>query len=505
MNETIGEKGGYQDRRRMMRIQQEQKDRLEELEEESISELEKQVQKKQRFVLIQTIPIVLAGGVIQTLLKNKNKKTSKSTNWVATEEKEEKEKPQTISVTLGDGRKKTISVVVPSILEDVPENIEILAEVPEKVEDHQILLEDGYVRDSEFGIISKETQEKIEDLKIQTMIRSYEDELKDIRYDLRRLLFDFHVLVEEEKDTHKSAEAEKLLKELSDLIQRMEELERRIQIEDYQKYDNNYLYTLIEEYLHDYPDKKAISTIKNTAFYESISRKIEDFHKQTETFQKKVEEEKEAFEKREKDFQKMKEEAYRFKHLNQEFRQFQTQQERLLREVQEKVSNAVSVSEKVRVEAEALSLQSRKLMRLLTLSMVLPGVRGARHTALSTAAYLYFMNQLLQPKMVSKKYKVIDVEDYRFQIESSIQEISKTSNYLLKTEHEIQKMMGKIKHDFQDYFGVYPECDELYHNLENILNDIQEREYEIQKIKDQQELELSKNEAKILTKGEYPM
>ena len=42
------------------------------------------------------------------------------------------------------------------------------------------------------------------------------------------------------------------------------------------------------------------------------------------------------------------------------------------------------------------------------------------------------------------------------------------------------------KLDFKDYIGVYPECDELIRNLESIREDILEREYEIQKIKEAQ-------------------
>ena len=509
MDETIGVKGGYQDRRRTMRLQQLEKERLEELEEESIEELEKEVKKKERYALIKTIPLILAGTIFQALVQNKEKrKDSKNSSWREIPEEKplvEEEKPKIIVVVLGDGRKVKVPIQVESLLEEVPENVRILPEIPERVEDHQIIVEEGFVRDPEFGIISQETQEKIEQLKGQKIIESYERELKDIRYDLRRILFDYHVLEEEEKDIHKSEEAEALLKELSELIRKIEELKRRIQVDDYQKYDDNYIYSLIEGYLSDFKEGKAISSIKNSSMYEALSSRLSELDRQKDAFQKKVEEEKERFQDREEQYAKLKEKASKFKQMRQEFMDFQTQQERLLREVQEKVENSVSISERVKVEAEAMSAQSKRLMRLLAFSMIVPGVRAAKQTAYTTAAYLYLVKQIMNPKLVKKKYRVVEVSDYSSEIESSIRDIERVSKQLSKTSDEIEKMLKTIKEEFKDYIGVYPECEELIRNLESIREDVLEREYEIQKIKEAQKKELEKNEAKVLTKGEYPM
>ena len=511
MDETIGVKGGYQDRRRTMRLQQLEKERLEELEEESIEELEKEVKKKERYALIKTIPIIIAGSIFQALVQNKgkakDKKQKSNSSWEEIKEKApvEEEKPKVIMVVLGDGRKVEVPIQVEKLLEEVPENVTILPDVPKRVEDHQIVVNEGYVRDQEFGVISIETKDKIEQLKGQRIIESYEKELKDIRYDLRRILFDYHVLVDEEKGIHKSEEAEALLKELSELIRKIEELKRRIRVEDYQKYDDNYIYSLIEGYLNDFKEGKAISSIKNSSMYEAISNRLSELDHQKDAFQKKVEEEKERFQDREEKYAKLKEKASKFKQMKQEFMDFQTQQERLLREVQEKVENSVSVSERVKVEAEAMSVQSKRLMRLLAFSMIVPGVRAAKQTAYTTAVYLYLVKQIMNPKLVKKKYKIVEVSDYSSEIESSIRDIERTSKQLAKTSDEIQKMLETIKLDFKDYIGVYPECDELIRNLESIREDILEREYEIQKIKEAQKKELEKNEAKVLTKGEYPM
>ena len=68
MNETIGVKGGKNDRRRTIKIKEAQKKKLNEyVEEQKIKELEKEVRKQQVFTLLKTLPIAIAGGTFKTL------------------------------------------------------------------------------------------------------------------------------------------------------------------------------------------------------------------------------------------------------------------------------------------------------------------------------------------------------------------------------------------------------------------------------------------------------
>ena len=68
MDETIGAKGGYNDRRRMLKISKLQKEKLEKRQEEKeIKELEKKVKKQQLYTLIKTLPIAIGGGTFKIL------------------------------------------------------------------------------------------------------------------------------------------------------------------------------------------------------------------------------------------------------------------------------------------------------------------------------------------------------------------------------------------------------------------------------------------------------
>ncbi len=68
MDETIGVKGGKQDRIRTLKITKKSKKKLQELEEErQIKDLEKKIKKQQIYTLIKALPIAISGGFIKTI------------------------------------------------------------------------------------------------------------------------------------------------------------------------------------------------------------------------------------------------------------------------------------------------------------------------------------------------------------------------------------------------------------------------------------------------------
>ena len=70
---------------------------------------------------------------------------------------------------------------------------------------------------------------------------------------------------------------------------------------------------------------------------------------------------------------------------------------------------------------------------------------------------------------------------------------------------KIDKMIKMINEEYADYFDIVPECRDLLSNLKKIKSNIEEKEYEMEKVKEQQLLLLEKNNAKVKTRGQYPM
>ena len=282
-------------------------------------------------------------------------------------------------------------------------------------------------------------------------------------------------------------------------------LKDKIKIEDLDKYDDNYIYTLIEEYLSDFKDKKVIKEIKDSPLYILISEKLDEFDKKKEKFKDKVEDKKDKLENKEEELEKLREKYFKIDKINKDLEDFYQEQELILKDMQEKIDNAVTISEKVEVQVQAMDRQTKSLLRRLSLLMLIPGPRGAKAFAAMTGIYLNMARGIIKPETTTKKYKVITVSDYSKDIENNIDKINDITVSLSNTSRDLDKMISKIKEEFKDYIGVIKECDELLSNLEKTRSNLHEKEYELEKIKSKQEKELERNNAKVLTRGTYSM
>ena len=587
MDETIGSKGGYNDRRRSLIISSNQKKKLRAIQKEKeLKELEADVRKKQIYTMIKSLPIAVAGGTFKILYdtatgKKDIDKQVEYSKWrikeydadFSTRERGEKPvKTKTVVVIEPDGHKVIIKVpiieddkiveiplhekdiiVSPKYKDDKKDEIKVVPKQEEKkqevkvetkkeetinvnvekkpeeinnkkqqaekfsfggVEDIQPekitkesvkeINKSNFVSDIFLGLSDKE-REKLSKLQARKIIDEYEKQLKDIRYELRLLVFDYNILVDEGDKAIKSEELDSILDRLNELIIKIESLKDKIQIDNLDKYDDNYIYTLIEDYLVEFKDKKVVNEIKDSPLYIMISEKLDEIDHKKDSFKEDLEEKKEEKKVKEEDFEKLREKYYKVDKINKDLLNFQNEQDALLKDIQEKVRNAVTVSERVQVEVQAMNISTRRLLRMLRRSLLFPVPRAGRAAAAQTALYLSFMRQILNPPTTTRRYRVITVEDYSRDIEYSIKSLENALDLLSKTSKQVDKFILQIKDEFKEYLGILPECDELLHNLEKVKSDLREKEYEMEKIKKQQEKELEKNNAKVLTRGEYPM
>ena len=523
MNETIGVKGGHNDYKRVMAITKKQKEKLKKYQEEQeLKELKKAVQKKQVYTLIRTLPIVLVGQAFKELTKP-NKKDKDKEKFIVVENEEVKEKPETkrIVIVLNDGTKQVIEVPIKLEIKEEIKKEEIKEvskeeETKEKSKKEEAKKEEktkeekqGFIpiptveekkETSEFKDLTENQQRRLQKLQARKIIDVYEKQLKDIRYELRNLIIDYNTLVSEEDKIIKAEEEEKLLDKLNEIIKKLEELKDKIRIEDLDKYDDNYIYTLIEGYLEDFKDKKLIKTIKDSPLYIAISEKLDEFDKKKERFKDRVEDRKEELEDKEERFSELKEKYYKIDKINKDLEEFYREQERILKEMREKVDKAVTVTERVEVQVESMNKRTQSLLRRLSILMLIPGARGAKATAAMFAIYKEIARNILFPKTTTKKYQEITVTDYSRDIEKSIKKLDEVSSDLYKAGKDIDKMISSIKEEFSEYIGVLPECDELLRNLDKVKSNLKEKEYELEKIRQKEEQELERNNTKQLTK-----
>lgn len=512
MDETIGVKGGHNDRRRTIVITKRNKKKLEEYEEERyIRDLEKKVKRQQKISLIKTLPIAIAGKTFVTLYDVQNGPRV---------DKEEEYSKLGVEEYDGDFTTKPIGGFnTPDRRDDIPRERRVIIDkttgkkvvvyVPIK-ENKRNLLEDilfPEVKEDtttlEEGVVSKKSNKVLEDLKARKIIDEYERQLKDIRYELRMLVSEYNVLSDEADKAVLKKDAEELLEKLSVVIDRIEVLKQKIKIDDLDKYDDNYIYTLVEGYLSEFKDNNVISEIKDSPLYVMISRKLDELDTKKDDLDRRVSKKKDELAIREERFEELKKRYYNIDRINNELLEFQNSQDMLLKELREKVANAMTVTDKVKIEFEFMNRQSRGLRNILMFGLLFPGPGVAKGMAAGTAAYLHFMNNIMRPRTVTKNYKVVTVTDYSSEIKSSMAAIDDASRLLNKTCNQIDKMIEQIETEFKDYLEVVPECKETLKDLVKIQSQLREKEYEMEKTKEQQKKVLENNNAKVLKRGEY--
>ena len=152
-----------------------------------------------------------------------------------------------------------------------------------------------------------------------------------------------------------------------------------------------------------------------------------------------------------------------------------------------------------------LTKQSKKVLQLLTLQLMLPFPKSTKQLTATIAAYVYFMNNVIKPNTITKRYKIITVKDYSDSIMDSISKIEDCKYLLGKTSSQVDSIIKEINEKYSDYIDTIPECKEMLSNLKKMKSDLQAQEEEMNRLQKQQELEYEKNNAKVKTIGEYPV
>lgn len=537
MNETIGVKGGKNDRRRTLLITKKMKERLEayhqEQKEKEFKELEKKVKLQQKLVAVAAVPIAAFGQVYLTLthdnLKKKELALKEAIELLEKENLFSEKDTEEIIRALKEGNvfgldeellgklglsfetKKQVSEIDATEFndQDKKEKQEISLETKAAVlnvieitleEKEQKLHKEQATPEEELkaGITAVDTiDQKLDKLKNHKIVDEYEHKLKEVRKDLRQLVFEYNVVSEASDELYDSKEADELLDRLNEIIKKIEELKRKIDIPDIDKYDDNYLYTLVSDYIEEFKNKNFVSEIKDSALYIMISEKLDELDSKKDNLQNKIETKKSSLELDEMRIEEIREKYYSFDKFNKEITKFQQEQDKVLEEIKDKMAKATTIQERVETQVQGMNRQSRRLMAIMAASMMLPGARSAKGLTTLTASYLYFMRNIMRPNVRTRTLRTIRVEDYHKEIERSIADLENVKDLLSKTSRQIDSTIREFETEFKDYLNEFPECRELLSNLEKIKDEILEKEYELVRIKEEQEKNLEKNNAKV--------
>lgn len=558
MNETIGEKGGRRDRKRTIIITSENKKKLKEYYKKKkklkLEKLEREVKNLQLASFLVAVPISIAGNIYDAMFhvidetkeeekeKGLQKELRDKAKGLQVEELHQTEKlelsetstyiedyqtndrkftdygyPKTIEgkmiVSLADNKK----------LNSVKTNIEIT--LPPQIAKTQVSLTENNKLGKKEDILNQTNQEsKIEVLEEKqdtipmpaagmsfientvfqkaqdkTLVVKYEEKFKNIREELKELIYEYNVLAQETNDIYTSKEAENILHQLNMVIKKLEELKGKIKVEVADLENENYLIELVDGYIESFKNKKIVDEVKDSALYIMLADKVEELTTKTGSLNTKLEDKKEELELDEEKIETLKDAYYNYDNFNNQLISFQYEQDFMLKELEQRVQESTSITEQVEYRIQLMTKQSKRLLKMLALPMMIPGGRSAKAMATATAAYMYFMKNLMNPRLQQKKYRIISVTDYSREIENNISKVSDAINLIGKTSDKLEEMITKLEKDFKDYIDEIPECKELLSNLNKLLSELKQKEEELVKTKSEQENLLEKNNQKVKT------
>ena len=537
MNEAIGAKGGRRDKKRTIIITSENKKKLQEFNKKKkqmkLKKLEKEVRDIQIASFFVAMPVSIAGSALENLLNlNKENVSERETaKALQTEELHNQEKlelneaatlieksqiqdtkkqypktidgkviiPSTITITKAPTTVKTNESdknIFPEV-KDSPseETIEDKKKVEVKeVTQKEIPIPSINIPRKKIGI-SKE----LEHYQEQEILKKYETKLKDIRQELKNLVYEYNVLEKETHNLYESKEAENILYQLSIIIKKVEELKRKLKTEIKGLENEPYLDYLIDNYMEEFKNKNLVDEIKDSDLYILISDKIEEAEVQTNKLSTGVNKRKDDLEIDEKKFANLKENYYDFENFNNQLISLQYEQDAILKDLEQKINDSVSITEKVTYNFRMLNKQSKRLLSLLAVPMMIPGNRSAKAMATATAAYLLFMRNLLNPRTKRQHYRIIEVTDYSKEVERGISKIEEATNLISKTSNKLETVIKNIEKNYKEYIDNVPEYKDLLSNLKQILEDLKIKEEELEKTKQQQKELLEKNNHKVRT------
>ena len=161
------------------------------------------------------------------------------------------------------------------------------------------------------------------------------------------------------------------------------------------------------------------------------------------------------------------------------------------------MANATRIEERVEFQFRAMNQHGNRLLQLMGLQMFLPGARSARGIATASALYMNFMRNIMNPQTIQHRYKVIRVEDYSRQIENSLADLENISDFLGRTSRQLRQTIRNFEETYKDYLESIPEAKSLLSNLYRVQSQLSEKEYELEKMKKEQQKNLQRNNQKV--------
>ena len=497
MDNNRGIKSLQRDRKRIIILTKKQKKKLEEINEkndEELKKLEKKVRQLQIITFIKTVPLIIVGAIFKSTANTiDNLITPTKKDLTATDKNKDIEDKEVIEEKIANNEKNSnITYNNTNDFYTIPDPTYYKEKENEKLEDKEL-----------------------ENVKDKKLIKHYEEKLKEKRVEIKLLAASIPLSVGTDIYYEK---ADEIYKKINIVLSKLNDLEQKIKV-DGNLYDDNYINYLVDSYTKEFDDGRLVAEIKNSELYRDISTKIEQLEEEkakikrlvsekqkdldseeiindeTETNSYNInttsmypeEEIKEDKNVEEKIIEEAPEETddFSFDDEKKEYDNFIDQQEHIKIEEEREEAKARSEIENYKLRIAAIKKQCEFLKRMIIKrSLVKPTVRNAKLITVTVLASIYNMRNILRNKKFRRRRKRLTRIEYTKAIENDPNEIGNVSILINKSYQQIDALISEIKTKFSSFNTI--EYQSLISDLEEIKRILEEREYEIERVRKRQ-------------------
>lgn len=488
MDNNRGIKSLQRDRKRIIILTKKQKKKLEEINEkndEELKKLEKKVRQLQIITFIKTVPLIIVGAIFKSTANTiDNLITPKKKDLTATDNNKDIEDKEVIEEKIANNEKNSnITYNNTNDFYTIPDPTYYKEKENEKLEDKEL-----------------------ENVKDKKLIKHYEEKLKEKRVEIKLLAASIPLSVGTDIYYEK---ADEIYKKINIVLSKLNDLEQKIKV-DGNLYDDNYINYLVDSYTKEFDDGRLVAEIKNSELYRDISIKIEQLEEEKAKIKRLVSEKQKDLDSEEiinnetettsyninttskyPEEEKIIEEApeetdnFSFDDEKKEYDKFLDQQEHIKIEEEREEAKARSEIENYKLRIAAIKKQCESLKRMITKrSLVKPTVRNAKLITVTVLASIYNMRNILRNKKFRRRRKRLTRIEYTKAIENDPNEISNVSILINKSYQQIDALISEIKTKFSSFNAI--EYQSLISDLEEIKRILEEREYEIERVRKRQ-------------------
>lgn len=488
MDNNRGIKSLQRDRKRIIILTKKQKKKLEEINEkkdEELKKLEKKVRQLQIITFIKTVPLIIVGAIFKSTANTiDNLITPTKKDLTATDKNKDIEDKEVIEEKIANNEKNSnITYNNTNDFYTIPDPTYYKEKENEKLEDKEL-----------------------ENVKDKKLIKHYEEKLKEKRVEIKLLAASIPLSVGTDIYYEK---ADEIYKKINIVLSKLNDLEQKIKV-DGNLYDDNYINYLVDSYTKEFDDGRLVAEIKNSELYRDISIKIEQLEEEKAKIKRLVSEKQKDLDSEEiinnetettsyninttskcPEEEKIIEEApeetdnFSFDDEKKEYDKFLDQQEHIKIEEEREEAKTRSEIENYKLRIAAIKKQCESLKRMITKrSLVKPTVRNAKLITVTVLASIYNMRNILRNKKVRRRRKRLTRIEYTKAIENDPNEISNVSILINKSYQQIDALISEIKTKFSSFNAI--EYQSLISDLEEIKRILEEREYEIERVRKRQ-------------------